>query len=98
MFVEEIVAISERLDTLKEIHDDIKEMTPLQFTDSADSWINCKYELPQHLKNVLVCTKNGVIIEAYYDEDRKEWTITNSDSRIANITHWQPLPEPPKGE
>lgn len=65
---------------------------------SADSWISCKYELPEHLKDVLVCTKNGVVIEAYYDEESKEWTITNNDSRIINVTHWQPLPEPPKGE
>lgn len=145
LFAEDLVTVSESLDTLKKVYDNIKDMTPLQFTDSADKaedytkreietatknnrltirlnlayaeieslkqkynealkaqskqkWISCKYELPQHLKDVFVCTKNGLVIEAYYDEESKEWTVTNNDSRITSITHWQPLPEPPKGE
>lgn len=64
LFVEEIVAISERLDTLKEIHDDIKEMTPLQFTDSADRAEDCtkreietasKKQLPYNQTESCVC-------------------------------------------
>lgn len=92
-----MIIISGKLNVLKEALISIKKIHPLNLA-SKSTWINCKYELPQHLKNVLVCTKNGVVIEAYYDEDRKEWTITNSESRIINITHWQPLPKPPKGE
>lgn len=92
-----MVIISGKLNVLKEALISIKKIRPLNLA-SKSAWISCKYELPQHLKNVIVCTKNGVVIEAYYDEDRKEWTITNNDSRITSITHWQPLPEPPKGE
>lgn len=137
--------VSERLDTLKKVYDNIKDMAPLQFTDSSDraegytkreietavknnglairlnlayaeieslkrkynealkaqskqEWISCDDRLPEHLKNVIVCTKKKAVIEAYYDEESKEWTITNNDSRITNVTHWQLLPEPPKRE
>ena len=92
-----MVIISGKLNALKEALISIKKIRPLNLT-SKSAWINCKYELPQHLKDVLVCTKSGLVIEAYYDEESKEWTVTNSESRITNITHWQPLPEPPKGE
>lgn len=36
LFAEDLVTVSERLDTLKKVYDNIKDMTPLQFTDSAD--------------------------------------------------------------
>ncbi len=36
LFAEDLVTISESLDTLKKVYDNIKDMTPLQFTDSAD--------------------------------------------------------------
>lgn len=36
LFAEDLVIVSERLDTLKKVYDNIKDMTPLQFTDSSD--------------------------------------------------------------
>ena len=90
-----MVIISGKLNVLKEALISIKKIHPLNLA-SKSAWISCDDRLPEHLKNVLVCTKKGVVIEAYYDEENKEWTITNSESRITNITHWQPLPEPPE--
>lgn len=150
LFVEDLVTISERLDTLKEIYDDIKDMTPLQLVDSADraegytkreietaaknncltirlnfayaeieslrkqynealkakpkqEWISCDDRLPEtdgyHLvygteydffsgKNIPYC---GIL---QYSLKHKAW---NTKAPI-NVTHWQSLPEPPKGE
>ena len=36
LFAEDLVTVSERLDTLKKVYDNIKDMTPLQFTDCTD--------------------------------------------------------------
>lgn len=36
LFTEDLVTVSERLDTLKKVYDNIKDIAPLQFTDSAD--------------------------------------------------------------
>lgn len=36
LFAEDLVIVSERLDTLKKVYDNIKQMTPLQLVDFAD--------------------------------------------------------------
>lgn len=36
LFAEDLVTVSESLDTLKKVYDNIKDMTPLQLVDSAD--------------------------------------------------------------
>ena len=36
LFAEDLVIVSERLDALKKVYDNIKDIAPLQFTDSAD--------------------------------------------------------------
>ena len=149
LFAEDLVTVSERLDTLKKVYDNIKQMTPLQFTDSADKaegytkreietaaknnclaiklnlayaeieslkqkynealktqskqkWISCDDRLPEtdgyHLaygaeydffsgKNIPYC---GIL---RYSLKYKIW---NTKAPI-NVTHWQPLPEPPYG-
>lgn len=47
-------------------------------------WISVKDRLPQEHKNYLVFTKHGVTEILKYDGD------------AGVVTHWQPLPEPPK--
>ena len=60
-------------------------------------WISVKDRLPEGNKNVLVCCyKNavGYRIDITFYCDQSEygsgWYLP------ANITHWMPLPEPPK--
>ena len=36
LFAEDLVTVSERLDTLKKVYDNIKQMTPLQLSDCTD--------------------------------------------------------------
>lgn len=58
-------------------------------------WISVKDRLPEEDKDVLAYNGVYMIIAAYTTNPTKYWyTITGSVMRT--ITHWMPLPEPPK--
>ena len=68
------------------------------FVDSEpqNNWISVEDRLPDDQEEVLVCTrsKNG-----YRNIDKGYWSIDRFIHRgRAEVTHWMPLPEPPKGE
>ena len=59
-------------------------------------WIDVRKLLPIDQEEVLVCTlsKSGI-----RNIDKGYWAIDRFIHRgRALVTHWQPLPEPPKGE
>ena len=59
-------------------------------------WTDVRKLLPIDQEEVLVCTlsKNGI-----RNIDKGYWAIDRFIHRgRALVTHWQPLPEPPKGE
>lgn len=67
----------------------------------VDRWISCKDKMPEEYKTVLVYEKDyGVMIgeleKKFFDTQyfiaRKSGLIL----RTTEVTHWQPLPEPPK--
>ena len=51
-------------------------------------WISVKDRLPEERKRVLVYNEGGITIAW---RDKGEW-----DDIFLTVTHWQPLPEPPK--
>ena len=63
---------------------------------TVQEWISVKDRLPEDQEEVLVCTrsKNGIrnIDKGYMAIDRF------IHRGCAEVTHWMPLPEPPKGE
>lgn len=150
LFAEDLVTVSERLDTLKKVYDSIKDMTPLQLADSADKAENyTKREIETATKNNCLTIRLNLAYaeieslkqkynEALKAKPKQEWIscddrlpetdgyyllygteydfssgeeisycgilqyslkykIWNTKAPI-NVTHWQPLPEPPKGE
>ena len=62
-------------------------------------WISVKDELPPRELNILAVNGHGRIkIMALWKKEDKRWTWIE-DSRFTHrndITHWMPLPEPPK--
>ena len=57
-------------------------------------WINVKDRLPENDDDVLLATSGGIGL-GYYNIYFDEWTdYTNDDNN--RVTHWMPLPEPPK--
>lgn len=74
--------------------------------DSANSkpkWIPVTERLPEKPKNYpncklreyyfLVTLETNAVVYREYDFDNKRWHGTNG---IIRVTHWMPLPEPPK--
>lgn len=77
----------------------------------ALKWISVKDRLPEndygkHWKerpHYLVCLANGLMMVATFGFKEHEWWIDShscvlSKEHYREVTHWMPLPEPPKGE
>lgn len=80
--------------------DKIDEL-PAADVQPVNKWISCKDKMPEEYKTVLVYEKDyGVMIgeleKKFFDTQyfiaRKSGLIL----RTTEVTHWQPLPEPPK--
>lgn len=60
-------------------------------------WISVKDKLPE--KDISVLTFDGTyinVMEYWYDEDGKQVWFNPPSPPSDNITHWMPLPNPPK--
>ena len=64
----------------------------------VNQWISCKDKMPEHGVTVLIYTGNHTISLAWYDKDMGYFYICDSDYKYnpLDVTHWRPLPEPPK--
>jgi Protein of unknown function (DUF551). len=64
-------------------------------------WISVKEGMPAECASVLVSNEGGAVANMYYD-DGKWFADGFLSSKIPNIaytgeiTHWMPLPDPPK--
>ena len=57
---------------------------------TVQEWIPVTERLPEEYKAVFVCYKSGTVYINYIRQGGK-WNCIGDD-----ITHWMPLPEPPK--
>lgn len=62
---------------------------------TAQEWISVKDMLPKNDEIVIICTDKNFIYAGELIGDT--WFLDN-DSWAATVTHWMPLPQPPKGE
>ena len=59
----------------------------------GDKWIPVTERLPEICEEVLVCTTRGNVMTCHYEKD----LFIQYDSWVTpDVTHWMPLPEPPK--
>lgn len=73
--------------------------------NATTTWISVEERLPYTDENVLViCNgkyKNLNFLDAYelaaYDSDEEEWILDGYPEAVVKVTHWMPLPQPPKG-
>ena len=85
-----------KFDIKKVIDGAIKEFKHQGY--NVSKWISCKDKMPEDGVNVLIYAGNRMISLAWYDKDMGYFYICDSDYKYnsLDVTHWQPLPEPPK--
>ena len=64
---------------------------------TVQQWIPVSERLPEKDTYTLVTT-DGVVISAYWHNDRFYGFSAKGIATVGGVTHWMPLPEPPKGE
>ena len=75
-----------------------------QGKQDAMKWISVKERLPSGRYDVLVCrtwwNERQLTQIGWYNEVAGNWYIITEDGYIVcgKVTHWMPLPAPPKGE
>lgn len=60
---------------------------------TVQEWVSVEDRLPEENTTVIVATDNGIVFQCLYSYDG--WDLW--DDNDVNITHWQPMPQPPKG-
>lgn len=69
---------------------------------AVNRWIPCSERLPEPLQNVIICTDIKTVTVAWINGN--EWYFADTGNGhieqwgLDDVTHWMPLPEPPKGE
>lgn len=62
-------------------------------------WISVDEKLPKHLEKVLVCDdKQNMFTALYVVFDNGGFDWCTSVRLVYKVTHWMPLPMPPKGD
>jgi hypothetical protein len=72
-----------------------KELQELRSAPTLE-WISCDDKLPATRKTVLIYDEYEGVSAGYYDSDYAKFRSIDDVYRSCNVTHWQPLPEPPK--
>lgn len=63
----------------------------------APQWISVEERLPNHYEEVLVVSKlKNIVYFAWYDADISMFMGHGHMWTTREVTHWMPLPEPPK--
>ena len=76
---------------------------PTTESESDKDWISVKDRLPDDKERYLICTEGGRDEIAYYQPIGDKFSDyepfwQGRSCRFTSVTHWQSLPEPPKGE
>lgn len=83
---------------ITEVIERIKDAPTIE-AETDNDWINTKDRLPDPFIHVLCYMKDGCVdgcVIGYHNGFRWILDIACIDTRC--ITHWQPVPKPPKGE
>ena len=69
---------------------------------SKPHWISVEERLPEHLTSVIVHRKDGgIFIWEFFNTSTTDECWMDDSMNVYSfydVTHWMPLPEPPKGE
>lgn len=87
----------EAADAIENLSDVIQNHNFLESLIKPD-WISVTERLPGN-ESVLIYSKAGGVAEGKYNPDTEEWTQYRWSAKMKkDVTHWMPLPKPPKEE
>lgn len=71
-------------------------LTPEEIMDGKllTGWISVEEKLPEH-NTYVICTNEETVRELFYSCG---CFYSGMDDQTREVTHWMPLPQPPKGE
>ena len=61
---------------------------------TIQQWVSVEERLPEENTAVIAATDRGIVFQCWYAYDG--WDLWEGNE--VTITHWMPIPEPPKGE
>ena len=64
---------------------------------TVQEWISVTERLPLN-DTYILATTDGVVVPVYWHNDRFYAFTANGVATVGGVTHWMPLPQPPKGE
>ena len=73
--------------------DNAKEEAVVTWNNRPDNWISVEERLPENNQEVLVFVNDGADTLINTDTYNNGWQFW-----YKHVTHWQPLPEPPRGD
>ena len=67
---------------------------------TVQEWISVNDRLPEPWKQVLIYSRHNFCESALYIGVSGKWRVTWNHEMLDadSVTHWMPLPQPPKGE
>ncbi len=63
-----------------------------------DGWISVKDRLPDTNRDIIVCLNSRVVRCGWYSPNIQVWFDADTTDEIKSVTHWRPLPDPPRME
>lgn len=91
---------------VKYLYDEVILRLLEQPLSTHHKWISVKDRLPEIRNNsylsdgIIVCNDDGVFDDCRFTDDGRfiihALGYDNDSYEVKNVTHWQPLPEPPK--
>lgn len=85
---DEVLAEMRRVSEEKEqLIQELKEAT-------AQRWIPVAERFPEAKEDVLICTRFGWILIAWYGPNGQSWHVIPAGTTLDDIIAWMPLPEP----
>lgn len=64
--------------------------------DTMDNWISVEDRLPESGECVLLYSVNSGVVEGAWLSEKNHFEQWRWNAIATNVTHWQPLPNPPK--
>ena len=81
--------IGELLDEIQRLQSRVQEL------EAEQRWIPISENLPDDSNRVLIRMSNHHTVIASYFFISNKW-VNDCEATVLNVTHWRPLPQPPK--